>query len=286
MTNATRVHSPPRFDFGLFATATPSPRLLLLDYDGTLSPFHPRRLEARPYPGVVPLLRDLASRSGRVAIVSGRPVEELIPLLEGAPGLELWGSHGWEHRSSDGRLQRWRPDDASALQLAEAARMARAILPDDCVEVKIASVAAHVRPLAPAAGREALDQIGEVWAAISARAHLVMLDFDGGLEIRDTTRTKATIVDVARRAAGAAFCAYLGDDLTDEDAFGRLTDTDWGILVTRQPRPSAARYTLQPPEEVLRFLDAWRARETTDAGGLTTHALNAVTNQQEKGVDR
>jgi alpha,alpha-trehalase len=48
---------------------------------------------------------------------------------------------------------------------------------------------------------------------------------------------------------------YVGDDVTDEDAFRALHERGIGILVTELPRASAARYSLQDPREVRELLD-------------------------------
>jgi trehalose-6-phosphatase len=51
--------------------------------------------------------------------------------------------------------------------------------------------------------------------------------------------------------------AYLGDDLTDEDAFVALGYRGYSILVRGEVRASSARFWLRPPEELLGFLDGW-----------------------------
>ena len=52
---------------------------------------------------------------------------------------------------------------------------------------------------------------------------------------------------------------YIGDDLTDEDAFAALAGRGVGIAVGREPRLTHADYALGDPREVLLFL-ALRAR--------------------------
>ncbi len=47
---------------------------------------------------------------------------------------------------------------------------------------------------------------------------------------------------------------YIGDDLTDEDAFRALRQRGVGIVVSELPRPTAARYALRSPGGVERFL--------------------------------
>jgi trehalose-phosphatase len=48
---------------------------------------------------------------------------------------------------------------------------------------------------------------------------------------------------------------YIGDDLTDEDAFRGLTGRGIGILVAGEPRETAAEYQLRDPVEARRFLE-------------------------------
>jgi trehalose-phosphatase len=47
---------------------------------------------------------------------------------------------------------------------------------------------------------------------------------------------------------------YIGDDVTDEDAFRALERRGIGILVSEESQPTAARYSLGEPAEVERFL--------------------------------
>lgn len=47
---------------------------------------------------------------------------------------------------------------------------------------------------------------------------------------------------------------YLGDDITDEDAFKALDGLGIGIVVGEDARPSIARYVLENPDEVHEFL--------------------------------
>ena len=51
-----------------------------------------------------------------------------------------------------------------------------------------------------------------------------------------------------------AFSIYLGDDLTDEDAFSAINGRGAGIVVSEQPRSTGARFALRNPVEVERFL--------------------------------
>jgi alpha,alpha-trehalase len=58
---------------------------------------------------------------------------------------------------------------------------------------------------------------------------------------------------------------YIGDDRTDEDAFHAIENCGIPILVSEQPKITAATYSLKDPDEVERFLqiitDRLRATE-------------------------
>src|SRR2546422_5095028 len=97
----------------------------MLDYDGTLAPFHSDRARALPPAGVTLRLADLARTAHTtIAIVSGRPLAELEPLIA-APKALLIGEHGWEVRRADGTCVRHPLAPAVTLALDRAERAAR-----------------------------------------------------------------------------------------------------------------------------------------------------------------
>jgi trehalose 6-phosphate phosphatase len=81
--------------------ADPLRAALVVDYDGTLSPIVTDAAAARPHPEAPALLARLRDRLGLVAVVSGRPVDFLAPLLP--DGLVLAGLYGLEVATDTGR---------------------------------------------------------------------------------------------------------------------------------------------------------------------------------------
>lgn len=234
-------------------------RLLMLDYDGTLAPFHARPERARPWPGVGGLVSQIMrSGASRVVIVSGRGLEDLRRVLGFLRGAEAWGAHGWQHRAADGARTDFDPG-AEARERLEAAALRAAPLQVLGVrlERKIASVAAHWRGLDPRSSGEARSRVQAAWADLQGEA-LELLDFDGGIELRTRGRNKGDVVrETLARGADAA--AYLGDDLTDEDAFAAMHGRGLGALVSQQLRPTGADLWLAPPRDLLGFLQRWHA---------------------------
>ncbi len=251
---------PPPNEFFLELERVPA-RVLMLDYDGTLAPFRVERSEARPYPGVRCALADIL-RSGRtrLVIVSGRAMDDLAILLGIEPLPEVWASHGWERRTAEGTYRLSQLPEAAKTGLALAADEARDAGLGPRTETKPAGLALHWRGMAP---REvdSLKAWGEAhWGPLSERHGLELHDFDGGLELRPPGVDKGTAVRavVAESRAGA-LTAYLGDDLTDEDAFKALPAGGLGVLVRGEPRPTAASAWIRHPEELVAFLARWGA---------------------------
>ena len=236
----------------------PQPGLLMLDYDGTLAPFKKKRDEATPYPGVREILRRLPIEGqGRYSIVSGRDAGEIGSLLELDPLPEIWGCHGAQRRLVSGELRSAAvsPAHDRACRQAENAAREQGFDAYAC-ERKACSLALHTCFLP----EEALARAGMVksaWAELAAATGLGLHIFDGGFELRIPGLDKGVAVHALAAENPGCIMVYLGDDITDEDAFAALGKNDLPTLVRKEWRPTGARYWLKPPEDLLSFLAAW-----------------------------
>lgn len=239
------------------ALARASERVLLLDYDGTLAPFHVQPERAVPYPGVAGLLSQIMrSRASRVVIVSGRALEDLRRVLGFLRGAEAWGTHGWQHRAADGARTDFAPGGEALAGLERAAARSAPLLALGVrLERKNAAIAAHWRGLVASTAREAQSCARDLWGDLVGDA-LELLDFDGGVELRARGRDKGDVVREVL-AGGADAAAYLGDDATDEDAFAAIRGRGLGALVSPQLRATRADLWLSPPRGLLEFLERW-----------------------------
>jgi trehalose-phosphatase len=235
--------------------------VLMLDYDGTLAPFRIDRFQAVPYPGVEDRLEVLSRLSNvRLVLVSGRSARELAKLLRPGIKVEIWGSHGQEQLRSDGSYQLFTLAAARRTALDEARMKLSDLGLAETLEVKPSSVAVHWRGVDAATEGRIRLAAESVFAQIAEPASLQLLPFDGGMELRSTDRTKGTAVrQILSQEPAARPVAYLGDDLTDEDAFVALGSRGYSVLVRTEVRESAARFWLRPPEELQEFLDNWIA---------------------------
>lgn len=229
--------------------------VLILDYDGTLAPFVVERDKAVPYDGVIERIEAIAEAGKtRLIIMSGRALADLRPLLKLRKRVELWGGHGAERELPDGTKSESAISAEALAGLEEARSICSQMLPSEAYEVKPTSIAVHTR----GGGQELVEEeIVPAFNEIAFNTPLQLHRFDGGVELRPEGINKGTAVNTLLEEAGDALVAYLGDDLTDEDAFEALGDRGLKVLVRAESRPTKADMRITPPEELLNFLDNW-----------------------------
>ncbi len=232
---------------------------LFLDYDGTLVPLAPTPEEARPDTPLLELLRLLLkSPRMRVALVSGRPIEELsrwFPLR----GLFLVGNHGAEVRVARGRVQRLA--DARRIRPALEALRKKADdiisrYPGALLEDKGLALGLHYRRCSEANGRA-------LRRAFRSRAEPYfqkgLLEWYQGkkvLEVRPRGLNKGTAVLRLLNEHGrpGQLPFYAGDDGTDEDAFKALRDRGITLKVGAGGKGTAAQHSLRDPSALRELL--------------------------------
>jgi trehalose-phosphatase len=196
----------------------------------------------------------------RLVLVSGRSARELHDLLRPDIRAEIWGSHGRERLRSGGTYELFPLSPVEQAALEQVGLEMSALRFSETLEVKPASLAVHWRSCEPVMQERIRSLVQSVFTRIGQPAGLHLLPFDGGLELRSIDRTKGTAVEeILDDEPEDVPVAYLGDDLTDEDAFVAVGNKGYSILVRSEVRPSFARYWLHPPDELLDFLDAWIA---------------------------
>jgi trehalose 6-phosphate phosphatase len=232
---------------------------IFLDYDGTLTPIVSRPQDARLSASTRRTLRRLAARS-TVAVVSGRDLRD-VQALVAIPEIFYAGSHGFEIAGPEGRQQRFEQGGEFLPNLDEAqAELEARLRPvrGAQVERKRFSVAAHYRNVA-------LSERGKVASAVrETLARHPRLRLSPGKMVFDLqpaidwNKGKALLwlLDALALDPRHNLPLYIGDDLTDEDAFRALRRRGIGIVVREASRPTAARYALENPAEVRRFLEA------------------------------
>ena len=245
----------------LVATRRP---VVFLDFDGTLSDITAHPDSATLVDGAAEALRALAEQCP-VAVISGR---DLADVRERVKVDEVWyaGSHGLELMAPDGTYH----ENAGAADLIgtlarAACRLAEMIGDISGIELehKRFAVAVHYRNADPA-------DIDRVTAAVRSLGRSEGLRTTAGrkvIELRPNLYwEKGTTLNWLLERIQASDCAadaasvlpiYIGDDITDEDAFDAVQFDGVGIVVRHDEhgdRPSAALFSLESPSTVVEFI--------------------------------
>jgi trehalose 6-phosphate phosphatase len=227
-----------------------TPRLLVAcDYDGTLAPIVEDPEKARPQQESVHALRSLAGlHETTTAVISGRALRDLATMSRLPAEVHLVGSHGSEfdigfvhslngparelHAKVEAELERL-VDGASGVHL----------------EVKPASVAVHYRR----AEQPIADRIAEAvrtgpctWEGVQVTEGKAVI------ELAVVQTDKGHALDVLRHQVGATAAIFVGDDVTDEKAFARLSGPDLGVKVG--PGETLAQYRIDDTPAVATML--------------------------------
>jgi len=230
---------------------------LFLDYGGTLAPIHDRPEDAQLSEDMRLILRSVA-QVVQVVVVSGRDLDEVSELV-GLREITYAGSHGLEIRGPNLRLELPEGIDASddldratvdltaALKAFPRARLTRkrfalvvhyrrqANEGSDAVESAVERVQAHFPRLHLTGGKEVIELLPDI-------------DWDKGRAVR-------WLLSELGLDGPEVLPIYVGDDVTDEDAFRTVRGRGLGILVSdRPPQPSAALYQVRDTDQVAELL--------------------------------
>ena len=234
--------------------------VVLCDYDGTLAEFHPDPTIPLPSADTAELLRRIAHRDDLTfGIVSGRRISDLRTrtqlstrsYLAGLHGLEIEvGGRRWQHPDLD-------PARRHVRSLYERLSSLPDRVPGSIIEDKHASIAVHVRAVAPDERQRALDEADACaakWVAERKVRRLpgnLVLEFLPNIAAHKGDATRWIAKDVETKCKQRTWVVFVGDDLTDEDAFGAITR---GIGVLVGNRATRATHTIADTREVCRLL--------------------------------
>jgi trehalose 6-phosphate phosphatase len=206
-------------------------------------------------------LRRVARRH-RTAVISGRDLPQLRRLVgldevyyAGSHGFDLAGPDGWHERLGEGERFLDALDDAE-----RALREGLAGVEGHSIERKAFDIAVHYRQVPASRVAEVepvVDRVLETRPRLrKGRGKKVFeiqpdVDWDKGRAVRwllgHLGLDRPGVVPI-----------YIGDDLTDENAFRELAGAGLSVAVRDGSRNTSADYGLDDPQDVLRFLEFLR----------------------------
>ena len=230
---------------------------VFLDYDGTLTPIVARPELAKMSPTMRAILSDVAQVHPTV-IVSGRGREDVTELV-GLDNLYYAGSHGFDIAGPAGTTVRREIGPEYRPALEQAARSFEHQLSGIggvLIEDKRFSIAVHYRQ----ADDENISRIERaVDNVVKEQPQLTKTRGKKVFEVRpqlewDKGKAVLWLLQALNLGSPDVMPLYIGDDITDEDAFAVLKDRGLGILVAETPRETQASLSLKDTSEVEKFL--------------------------------
>lgn len=230
---------------------------VFLDYDGCLSPIIKDPSQAVLSPNMKKVLQKLAHVI-TVAVVSGRDRQNVQNLVQ-LDNLYFAGSHGFDITGPNG--MKAEPGGASeALIALDEAEKELQNLPQEVegalVERKRYAIAVHYRNVADEQVelvKQAVDKVLQGRQELKKGPGKKVLELKPNL---DWHKGKAVLwlMQEIGLDEEQVMPIYIGDDITDEDAFATLQGRGIGILVGEHDDKTAADFRLEDVEDVRKFL--------------------------------
>ena len=197
----------------------------------------------------------------RMAVITGRPAGEILPMLGMDTAPEVWGLHGAERLYPDGRREMEPASPAARATLDELRIRLKRDAFGGLFEDKPNAAVMHWRGIAPLKSALIENRTRELFEPLAKTEGLRLLEFECGLELRAGRDKGGAVLEILKEAAGGAEksfpAAYLGDDHTDEAAFAALKGRGLSVLVRREWRQTGADVWLRPPAELKDLLRRW-----------------------------
>jgi len=232
---------------------------LFLDYDGTLTPIVRRPELAK----LTEVARGVLQRAGRtpnldITIVSGRALED-VKRMVGVPGLTYVGNHGFEISGPGISFRHEAALRARGALAAAAADLEALDLPGAWVERKGMTVSFHVRDVANSVRNDAERRAAAILRRRKLRVSMGKRVVEGRPDV-DWHKGTA-VLHVLNQRHGTDWlkrvrALYVGDDVTDEDAFQSLKGIGRSIRVAAEAPEAGtvADFRLPAPDDVIQLL--------------------------------
>ncbi|KAJ3407202.1 threalose-6-phosphate phosphatase [Chytridiales sp. JEL 0842] len=247
-------------------------RLLLFDYDGTLTPIVKTPSAAVPPPRMLKFLATLcADPRNYVFVISGRDQACLDNWLGHIKGLGLSAEHGsfikypggqWTNLSKEMDLS-WKDKVAEVFQYYTERTQG------SFVEHKRCSITWHYRLADPDYGSfQARECHNHLENAVLSKLPVEVMIGKKNLEVRPRAINKGEIVKkLLAGRPGTDFIFCVGDDSTDEEMFKSLRrsaevdkDACFTCMVGSSTKKTKALWHVESPEQVIDLMGVWAVR--------------------------
>jgi trehalose 6-phosphate synthase/phosphatase len=227
-------------------------RLILLDYDGTLTRFADTPDQAIPSPGVLTVLKALASdKRNHVAIVSGRNSSFLEKWLS-IENLTLIAEHGCGIKTNSDTWKFEPVNDSWMARIKPIIEMFSMSCPGSFIETKKCGLVWHYRMMDAEFGNLRAFELIDLIKPLCSRFQVEILRGNKVIEIRSAGINKGSVCRNLLACNTFDFVMAVGDDKTDEDMFKTLPPGAHTIKVGFGL--TSARFRIMNPEDVVQLL--------------------------------
>jgi alpha,alpha-trehalase len=232
--------------------------VFFFDYDGTLSPIVKDPSKAVMDQSIRSLLERL-SEQYPVAVVSGRDIIDIQEFVK-LDNIVYAGSHGFRISGPNGLTME---HEGAKKLIPLLDRIERDVdkklgsVPGIEVERKYFAIAVHYRNAAPHSFKLVSQTVAEIlkeYQDFRKSRGKKVVEIRPALDWHKGKAVEWIMGKMSLDYPGEHLPVFVGDDLTDEDAFRYLGDNGIGILVGWHDQPSAADLHLASVEEVYQLL--------------------------------
>ena len=229
-----------------------SPRLILLDYDGTLVRFHKTPSDARPSAELTNLLASLAAMSNtKVVIISGRNGPTLDEWFSDT-GVDLICEHGVAMKEEEEWKILEKVDDSWKGDVRQVLDLFCDRTPGAFVEEKEHSLVWHYRNAHPEFGAARANELRDTLKSLTSNLDLQAQKGHKVIDVRNSSVNKGRAMKNFTSERNWGFIMAAGDDWTDEDMFKSLPDGAFSFKVGLAS--TAAMFNLENPDDVVSLL--------------------------------
>jgi trehalose 6-phosphate synthase/phosphatase len=229
-------------------------RLLLLDYDGTLTGFHVNHKKAIPSEKLLKTIKVLSeNNSTNIVIISGRS-SDFLEKHFGHLYIDLIAEHGHLIRTKG--TSKWKEKNISSNDwmphILPIMQQFADNTPGTFVEIKKNSLVWHYRKTDPELGIIKSEELKTILSSMISN-EVRLMNGDKIIEIVSSSVNKGTAAIERLDGSNYDFILAAGDDITDEDMFNYLPPRAINIKVGL--KDTVAKYRIVDPIAMVDFLE-------------------------------
>ena len=232
-----------------------SNKLVLLDYDGTLTDFASVPEHAILSERASNLLLKLSGKpQTETVIITGRSHQDIDRLVGHLP-INIVAEHGAMIKEKGSWSERIKDNGAWKQEILADISHAAKQCPHSFIEEKRFSLCWHYRNVEQSLGYDSSRELIELLKNKTSTHNLRIIDGNKVVEVVSLQTDKGQAAQYLCQKDNYDFVVSIGDDKTDEDMFAALADEEKHFTIKVGQGNTSARYRLAGVGDVIQFLE-------------------------------